>query len=418
MANNVVNIQNMFEVILGTYEEYLLGYKFSPTVSKYLYIYLVSLKNVLQECKATQSFASHDHSSSIRCVDISDNYVASGGADDRIFVYDLKTRQEHCMLTHNNGTVNCLRFTNNHSHLLSGTADGNITVVRVGNWQVEKVWEKAHKGAAILDIAVHMSGKLALSLGADCTLHTWNLIKGRQAFVINLNSKSSDARSLDRINWAPCGTRFILSGGKYTEIWSIETGGILSSVRHTSKVVDCLWISDNTFIVGYENGQLGRVNSESGKIKTFEAHSTRVKSLKKFEEWIVSACSNGEFKVWDSSLNELFKLNTGCRLTCLCIAPLAGVKKEEQTEIVLETSESENKTVEKRKHSEVVIEDDDELIMEEQMSKSSAKNKRKKRNKIAQEATIQSQTENVETESSYKKNKISHIQKKRQKNIA
>lgn len=351
---------------------------------------------------------------------ISDNYLASGGADDRIFVYDLKTRQEHCMLTHNNSTVSCLCFTNNHSHLLNGTADGNITVVRVGNWQVEKMWENAHKGAAILDISVHVSGKLALSLGADCTLRTWNLVKGRQAYVINLNSKSADAKSLDRITWAQCGTRFILSGGKYTEIWSIETGGILSVLTHSSKVVDCVWISDSKFVVGYENGQLGLVNSESNKIKTFEAHSTRVKSIKKHENWIISACSTGEFKVWDSSINELCRFDTGCRLTCLCIAPIIKVKKEEQVETSLESCESNNTEKEKRKHSEVIIEDDNDVIMEEQISKASTKKKRKEKNKYIAEVDLQSNftnvtTDDIDAELSHKTQKNSHIQKKKKR---
>lgn len=374
---------------------------------------------MLQDGKVTQSFASHDHSSSIRCVDVSGNYVASGGADDRIFIYDFKKRQEHCMLTHSSSTVNCIRFTNNHSHLLSGTASGDITVVRVGNWQVEKVWKGAHKGAAILDIVVHVSGKLALSLGADCTLRTWNLVKGRQAYVINLNSKSADAKSLDKINWAPCDTRFILSGGKYTEIWSIETGGILSTITHTNKVVDCLWISDSTFLVGYENGQIGHVNSESGKIKLFEAHSSRVKSLKKFEDWIISACSNGEFKVWDSSFNELCRFDTGCRLMCLCIAPTVQIKEEEQTEVIIETNTSNNDGREKWKQSEVVVEDDDDdLIMEEPIAKTKKKRKEKNIPKIHSQNQLTSDaTDDGETEFSHKKhkNQDTHDLKKKKK---
>lgn len=36
-------------------------------------------------------------------------------------------------------------------------------------------------------IAVHPSGKLALSLGKDLTLRTWNLVKGRPAYTTNLS---------------------------------------------------------------------------------------------------------------------------------------------------------------------------------------------------------------------------------------
>lgn len=36
----------------------------------------------------------HAHTASVRTVDTRGKYLASGGADDRIYVYDMKTRQE------------------------------------------------------------------------------------------------------------------------------------------------------------------------------------------------------------------------------------------------------------------------------------------------------------------------------------
>jgi WD40 repeat protein len=50
------------------------------------------------------------------------------------------------MLTFDAGTVNCLTFSPNGSHLLSGGEDGSIAVFRTGSWQLEKVFAKAHKG--------------------------------------------------------------------------------------------------------------------------------------------------------------------------------------------------------------------------------------------------------------------------------
>lgn len=41
-----------------------------------------------------QSFAVHAHIGSIRSVHATGKYLASGGADDRIYVYDMKKRQE------------------------------------------------------------------------------------------------------------------------------------------------------------------------------------------------------------------------------------------------------------------------------------------------------------------------------------
>lgn len=41
-----------------------------------------------------QSFAVHAHIASIRTVHARGKFLASGGADDRIYVYDMKKRQE------------------------------------------------------------------------------------------------------------------------------------------------------------------------------------------------------------------------------------------------------------------------------------------------------------------------------------
>jgi protein MAK11 len=44
------------------------------------------------------------------------------------------------------GTINCLSFSPNGSHLLSGGEDGSIAIFRTGSWRLEKVFAKAHKG--------------------------------------------------------------------------------------------------------------------------------------------------------------------------------------------------------------------------------------------------------------------------------
>ena len=37
-------------------------------------------------------------------------------------------------------------------------------------------------------LAVHPSGKLALSVSKDKSLRTWNLIKGRKAYITNIKT--------------------------------------------------------------------------------------------------------------------------------------------------------------------------------------------------------------------------------------
>nr|XP_023028681.1 p21-activated protein kinase-interacting protein 1-like [Leptinotarsa decemlineata] len=326
-----------FEIIAGTSEAFLLGYDFDSDNSS-----------------LTQSFATHDHNGSLRSLAVSGRYVASGGVDDRIIIYDFKLRKECTMLTHHKSTVNCLGFTKNHSHIISASEDGVLSIVRVGNFNLEKIWDKAHKGEKILDVAVHSSGKLALTLGADGTLRTWNLVKGRQAYAVNLNIKSRDRKLLEKVTWAEDGVRFVIYGGKYTEIWSIEVGGVLKSIEHPDKVVSCIWYSDKEILVGYDNGEIALIEIDTLKKDVRKAHDTRVKAICQHLSWLVTASSSGEIKVWNRDFDELAKCNSNCRINCLQIIPQIDIKKEEKEDVELEEKEDNFQMNTKRT---VVIED-------------------------------------------------------------
>ncbi|XP_056642206.1 p21-activated protein kinase-interacting protein 1-like isoform X2 [Diorhabda sublineata] len=327
-----------FEIVIGTYEEFLVGYDFFD-----------------EQARLVQNFASHDHTASLRTLATCDHYVASGGADDRIIIYDFRLRKEHCMLSHHNSTINCLEFTPNHSHIISGSQDGVLAITRVGNWQVEKIWDKAHKGSATIDIAVHPTGKLALTLGEDCTLRTWNLVKGRQAYAINLRSKSKDAKSLSKICWSVDGVRFIIFGGKYTEIWSIETGGILQVIEHEVKVTSCIWYTTKKILIGYEDGNVCLVKLSTLKKTLHKVHEHRIKALAKYNDWIISGSSSGEIKVYNKAFEEVCKVNSGCRITSMVIIEPIQIKKENSEDIVaieadeLQESNSPKYSTKKRK---------------------------------------------------------------------
>ena len=93
-----------------------------------------------------QTFATHSHTASVRCVSIAGKFLASGGTDDKVVIIDLNTRKEHTVLMNHDGTVNSVAFTHSGTHLLTGSDDGCIIITRTGNWQIEKMWKKAHNG--------------------------------------------------------------------------------------------------------------------------------------------------------------------------------------------------------------------------------------------------------------------------------
>lgn len=303
---------------------------------------LFNVISPFQVTKLKQTFATHSHTASVRCMSIGGKFLASGGTDDKVVVIDMKTRKEHTVLMNHDGTINTVAFTNGGTHLLTGSDDGSIIVTRTGNWQIEKIWKKAHGGQPVTAIAVHPSDKLALSVGGDKTLRTWNLIKGRPAFTINLASKGVLLPT--EIKFSPGGDRFSLVSQQTVDVWTISKAGVEKRITCNSKPTSVQWLTDERLFVGLENGNIITLTVSDTQALTYKAHKQRVKSLHYENEILYSASSSGELKVWsvdDSTLDELCSCNAACRVTCVTLNRQSHlIKKEEKSD---EEEETEDK---------------------------------------------------------------------------
>jgi protein MAK11 len=177
-----------------------------------------------------QVFAFTPHQGSVRALAIphegnkAGQLLVSGGADEHIRLYDLRRRAETGELLYHKGTVTCLTFIGS-THLLSAGEDGIVCIWRyVGAaWNlcpsaVDLIGDGSSRSCAILpdhewptfymlrcrvhdwsllhilgghkgpvnSLAVHPSGKLALSGGRDRTLRLWDLVNGRCAYIQRL----------------------------------------------------------------------------------------------------------------------------------------------------------------------------------------------------------------------------------------
>jgi protein MAK11 len=69
-------------------------------------------------------------------------------------------------------------------------------------------------------VALHPSGRLALSVGKDRTIRLWNLLKGRSAYVKTLPGEAH------RVVWSPQGTRYAVATDKSAIAYSLEVGRV------------------------------------------------------------------------------------------------------------------------------------------------------------------------------------------------
>lgn len=323
-----------------------------------------------------QSFSTHSHTSSIRTVASNGRLVASGGADDRICVYDLEKRREIDDLFIHDGTINTLAFVPDGTYLLSGGADGKISFIKTSNWKVDKVFEKAHKGSAVNFISVHPSGKLALSIGADMILRTWNLINGRQAYATSLKNKSFGS-AIEFVVWSISGDYFAITGKDIVEVWSTDKADIVCTKKCEAKPTSLCWLTDSDVLVGMENGKLLFFNweNENEDATLCEIYESRVKAMKYANGYLATASSSGELNLWKVVLEDKVEIDmicgidVGCRLICLDILEVSKSVLEQEVKDETEEELKKTKVRQLKTSGTVTVEIDGDNSDDEKVSK-------------------------------------------------
>lgn len=298
-------------------------------------IFKLIFQSVIPTVQISKTFAGAFHTQSVRSIATGGHYLASGGADERIRIYDLKSRQEIRELLHHKGTVNSVVFVD--KYLITGGSDGQIAFINTKKWQLDKVWHNAHKGA-VTCISVHPEQSLALTIGTDLVLKSWNLVNGRNIYSTNLKNKTQYNGVVEHIKWSPNGDHFAVTGAKIVEIFSLDTGNVIKTRKLDSRITDLCWIGDADILVGLDNGEMFFFNIENDESNTIPAHDTRLKAMFYVEGLLATISSSGDLSIWDISddyteIIQLKEYSLECRPTCLSIVETSklGLSIERQS---------------------------------------------------------------------------------------
>lgn len=187
-------------------------------------------------------------------------YVVCGGSDERIRIYDTVLNKAIGELSNHTGTITCLQFVND-THLISGGEDNALCIWRVHDWTCLHILG-GHK-EPVNDVAVHPSGKIALSVGRDNTLRLWNLIEGRCAFTRRLKG------SADKVCFNETGSMYALVVNSSVQVYDSGSNALLCEMPHRGRVNKVLFVdigdSTSTCIVSISDDKKLTVFSESGE---------------------------------------------------------------------------------------------------------------------------------------------------------
>ncbi|KAG5637845.1 hypothetical protein H0H81_002982 [Sphagnurus paluster] len=211
-----------FKIIAGSYEKLLYGLECTLAPAPTPPGYTFALK---------PTFIFPAHVSCIKAVAASPEggkWLATGSADEIIKVWDLRRRKEIGGLMHHEGSITHLLFPS-RSHLLSASEDGSLCLFRARDWSVLRAL-KGHKGR-VNAVAVHPSGKVALSVGRDKTLRMWDLMRGKGCASTKLGKEGEIVR------WSTDGELFTVQAGSTIDIYTTSMD-LLHTITHPSRLHD------------------------------------------------------------------------------------------------------------------------------------------------------------------------------------
>ncbi|XP_060607988.1 p21-activated protein kinase-interacting protein 1-like [Ruditapes philippinarum] len=317
------------ELVVGTYDEVILGFR------------VIEVENKLQ---VETSFTDHSHAGCVKCVAISGKGVlASGSSDETIRLLNIKKQKELGSLVHHNGTVTSLEF--HKGFLFSTSEDKNLCLWKTFTWECLRTF-KGHQAAADC-VSVHPSGKLALTVGRDRALHTWNLITGRSAYITNLKQVASI------VKWSPDGEKYAIVIGNTVNIYSVETADIILTMKAEASINSLVFLNNEVCCYGGEGGdvifydivsdkQLYKCETGTNRVKCFCISSHNFKEVLE-KRILCTVSSDGLIKLYKIIENQkkistelLIEHRSGFRVTCLAVlgkdddnsSPHEGVKLE------------------------------------------------------------------------------------------
>ncbi|CAO3596935.1 unnamed protein product [Absidia cylindrospora] len=313
-----------FRVITGTYERILYGinaYWTSASSEK-------EQDKKRRQLKMAPIFIVPAHTGLIRTVGIGGHYLASGSTDEIIRLYDIKKRKEYGLLGgHHQGDITDIKFYG--KYMLTASDDHSICLWRTKDWEYLKTL-KGHKGR-VNSMAIHDSGKIALSVSADRTVVVWNLMTAKKASANKIYGEGM------KVLWNGKGDQYAIMFDRNIKVYNVSDAKMTQTMEHRSKFHDCCYytLDDKEYLIsGHEDKTIRMWDVASGEcvIELKQAHDFRIKTVSTVESdgttVLVSTSSDGWIKCWDTKeildkkgkdVESLGQYNTKSRITCCAL---------------------------------------------------------------------------------------------------
>jgi murein L,D-transpeptidase YafK/predicted NACHT family NTPase len=251
------------------------------------------------------------YSKAVQAVALSPNgrQAASGGQDNFVRLWDLKTGLLLRTLDGEAGKVASVAFSPDGQLIVAACSDGKLRVFSLTTGQTVATLE-GHTGEA-LSVSVSADGKKALSAGSDRAVKLWDLETGQ--LVKTLEGHAGEATA---VAFAPDGRHALSASADATlRLWDLETGESKTFQGHADAVTSLALCADGAQAVSGSKDKTVRLwDIATGQVlKTFDGFAGEVLSVAFAGDCsrILSGAGDNALKLWDAKTGALLKTLEG-----------------------------------------------------------------------------------------------------------
>lgn len=223
------------------------------------------------------------HEDSVYCLAwVGNNRIVSGSRDRSIKLWDLDEKRETSLVltkTHHEGSVLCLRVSEDQLFLVSGSSDATCLIWSLPDFTPQKRLT-GHSGG-VLDVCI--IGDLVVSSSRDATIRVWDRVTGNE--LRRLVGHAGPVNALGSYQ----GRVVSASGDTTLKLWDIETGNCLRTFVGHTRGLACVRFDGEFVYSGGQDNKLKVWNANTGKcVSTLAGHSDLIRTIDSFEVCITA----------------------------------------------------------------------------------------------------------------------------------
>ncbi|KAF5324287.1 hypothetical protein D9619_011432 [Psilocybe cf. subviscida] len=231
------------------------------------------------------------------------SHIVSGSGDNTVRIWNVTTGETEAVLKGHTSHVESVAFSQDGSHIVSGSWDNTVRIWNVTTGETEAVL-KGHTNS-VTSVAFSQDGSHIVSGSYDNTVRIWNVTTGETEAVLK-----GHTRYVTSVAFSQDGSHIVSGSWDNTvRIWNVTTGETEAVLKgHTNSVTSVAFSQDGSHIVSGSDDNTVRIwNVTTGETEAvLKGHTNSVTSVAFSQDGshIVSGSDDNTVRIWNVTTGE------------------------------------------------------------------------------------------------------------------